>query len=59
MKKMARLSREQLARWAEEREAFREYWHRRYARLRAQEERLERRRLLMRRMLPPLRLLDR
>lgn len=56
---MAKLSPEQLAQWAEEREAFREYWRGRYERLRAQEERAERRARLTRRLLPPLRLLDR
>jgi hypothetical protein len=56
---MAKLTREQLAQWAEEREAFREYWRGRYERLRAQEERSQRRQRLVRRVLPPLRLLDR
>jgi hypothetical protein len=56
---MAKLTREQLAEWAKEREAFREYWRQRYGRLQVQEERLKRRQRLMRRMLPPLRLLDR
>jgi hypothetical protein len=51
--------REQRLRWARERDEFLEYWGRRHAYLREQHERYERRRHRLRRLFPPLRLLDR